>query len=190
MSLESLLESLGLSIEFYNELLKQKIKKENIAPTDLIVNISKKEETLIFDISNWGIKFKPGSPLIFNSRIETIKEKPYWKSLFTKNKCLVPMTGFYEWKKSGAKKIPYKIYLPDEGMFFVPALAAYINNQKFVSLVTTEPNAFMKDIHHRMPVILNKENIVDFFENDIEANIEMCRPLADDIPMELEEAEI
>lgn len=188
-SLEKLIEILKIKLEFSNELLKR-IKKDKISPTDLIINLSKKNDEIILEVSNWGIKFKSDSPLIFNSRIETIKEKPYWKGLFDKNKCLVPMTGFYEWKKSGKKKIPYKIFLPDEEIFFVPAVSTNINNEKCISLVTTEPNNFMKDIHHRMPVILNKEQVKDFFDNEVETNIDLCKPLADSVSMEMEEAVI
>lgn len=189
VTLENLLELLGLDYDFYKEILTR-TKKENIAPTDLIINISQKDDSIILEISNWGIKFKSDSPLIFNSRIETISEKPYWKKLFDKNRCLVPMTGFYEWKKSGKKKIPYRIFLPEEELFFVPALSTNINNQKFISLVTTEPNSFMKEIHHRMPVIIQKDQIKNFFENDVLTNIELCKPLADSAHMDLEPAEI
>ncbi|OGU35594.1 MAG: hypothetical protein A2068_09465 [Ignavibacteria bacterium GWB2_35_6b] len=188
LTLEKLLEILGLDISFYDEIKKRFKKKENIAPADLIISISQVDGKLVLEISNWGIKFKADSPLIFNSRIETIKEKSYWKGLFDKNKCLVPMTGFYEWKKSGKKKIPYKIFLPDEEIFFVPAVSTNINNEKCISLVTTEPNNFMKDIHHRMPVILNKEKVKDFFENKVEDNIDLCKPLNDSVTMEFEEA--
>lgn len=187
LTLEKLLELLEIDYEFYNEVSKH-FKQDNIAPTDLIINLSQKDDKIVLEISNWGIKFKSNSPLIFNSRIETIKEKSYWENLFDKNKCLVPMTGFYEWKKSGKKKIPYKIFLPDEEIFFVPALSAIIDNQKFISLVTTEPNNFVKDIHNRMPVIINKNQIKEFFKNDVESNIDLCKPLDNSVAMEMEEA--
>ena len=189
LTLEKLLEFLELDYEFYNEVLKR-TKKDNISPSDLIINLSQKDGKIVLEVSNWGIKFKADSPLIFNSRIETIKEKSYWKNLFDKNKCLVPMTGFYEWKKSGKRKIPYKIFLPNDEVFFVPAVSTNINNQKCLSLVTTEPNSFMKNIHRRMPVILNKEQVKDFFTNDVKKNIDLCKPLADSIPMDLEYVEI
>ena len=188
-TLEKLLEVLKINEKFTEEFIKR-IKKDNIAPSDLVINLSQRDGRIILEVSNWGIKFKADSPLIFNSRIETIKEKTYWKNLFDKNKCLVPMTGFYEWKKSGKRKIPYKIFLPDEDIFFVPALSTNINNKKCVSLVTTEPNSFMTDIHKRMPVIFNKEYVTDFFENDVQTNINLCKPLADNIPMDFEEAQL
>ncbi len=96
-------------------------KTVNIAPTNKIFSIKYAEANYKLSQSNWGIKFSPDSPLIFNSRIETIKEKKYWMNLFSNFRSLIPMTAFYEWKKEGTKKIPYRIILPGEEIFFVPA---------------------------------------------------------------------
>ncbi|MBK8549918.1 MAG: SOS response-associated peptidase family protein [Ignavibacteria bacterium] len=54
----------------------------------------------------WGIRFDPEnkSPLIFNSRDDTIKEKPFWQKIFDQNRILIPMFGFYEWVDKGKKK--------------------------------------------------------------------------------------
>jgi len=166
-------------------------KTVNISPTEEIFSILKEEEKFQLAPLRWGIKFSKESPLIFNSRIETIKEKPFWKSLFDKNRCLVPMTGFYEWKKSGSKKIPYRLFLPDEPVFFVAAL--YNINKvsgKEISLITTTPNKFVSNVHHRMPVIIRPGDAERFFSQPIEENIARSLPLADSVKMEMEPAEL
>jgi putative SOS response-associated peptidase YedK len=166
-------------------------KPENIAPTEKINFLYREADVYHLEQIPWGIKFSPESHLIFNTRIETIKEKPFWKTLYDKNRCLVPMTGFYEWKKSGSRKIPYRIYLPDEPLFFVAALYGLNKNKaKEVSLITTTPNKFISSVHHRMPVIVGKEGIGDFFNQSVEENIEKSVPLADSISMALEPADI
>lgn len=168
-----------------------KIKKENIAPTNIIVNVKNESEKLIAEANPWGIKFAESSPLIFNSRIETIKEKPFWKMLFDRNRCIVPMTAFYEWKKIKTKKVPYRIFLKNEEMFFVPGLFNKDKEgKKYISLITTEPNDFMKDIHHRMPVILNMEEAVKYLKDETEQNIKKCIPYKNSAQMEMELAEI
>lgn len=180
-------------LPFLEELTNEKIefrnfttvKGINTAPTDKILCFEK-EENYFLSINRWGIKFKPDSPLIFNSRIETIKEKPYWKNLFARNKCLIPMTSFYEWKTEGKKKQPYRIFLKEHSFFFVPALFHLSGGEKFISLVTTTPNNFIRQIHHRMPVIFTKENALNFFLNDIETNLNNCNPLDDNIEMNIE----
>ncbi len=158
---------------------KQKDKvlaEEDIKPTNTIQTIVKEEDDYLFMDTKWGIKFSDRSPLIFNSRIETITEKPFWKNSFSKKRALVPMTGFYEWTLINKKKVQCRISLPGEDFFFVPALYHKQKDTIFTSLVTTIPNTFMKKIHHRMPVILTKKNAVDLMEADIEEAINMCVP--------------
>lgn len=166
------------------------IKKRNIAPADQILTIKKQEENYLLDDLKWGIKFSEKYSLIFNSRIETITAKANWKGMFNKNRILIPMTGFYEWPKINGKKIPHKISLPDEKVFFVPGLFTNVKGELQASLVTTEPNEFMRNVHHRMPVIFTKDMIKGYFTNSVEDNINLCAPLDDSKKMDMELADI
>lgn len=179
---------------FLNAKLKAEIEQEkdnfdkgDSVPTQKIMSVLLKKDIYKITKVNWGIKFKEDSPLIFNSRIETIKEKKYWSSLFANNRCIVPMSGFYEWHKEGNKKIKYRIHLPDSKIFFVPAIF-YKNNENklFASLITTIPNDFIKQIHHRMPVILDFKKAIDFLNNEAEENFKLCIPYDDKKKMEME----
>lgn len=188
LSVQEISRLLGALQLPFNEL---KTKPFNIAPTENIQALMNEDKGIVLSAGRWGIKFSADSPLIFNTRIETIKEKGFWKKLYENNRCLVPMTGFYEWKKSGSKKIPHRIYLPDTPLFFVAGL--YSNNKekgKEISLVTTVPNKFISKIHHRMPVIVAPEKMEAFFSATLEENISNSLPLSDDIIMEMEPAEI
>lgn len=155
--------------------------KHNIAPTQTIITIMQENGKIRSVPMNWGIKFKNDSPLIFNSRIETIKEKPYWMNLFDKNRCLVPMSAFYEWvKENGStRKTPHRIYLKDKKFFFVPALYVERGDEFFASLITTTPNKFIEKIHHRMPVILRPEEALEYLTNDYSSNLIKCVPYPD-----------
>ncbi len=150
-------------------------KSINIAPTNKIQSISYAVNNYNLFLTHWGIKFSSNSPLIFNSRIETIKEKKYWTTLFDRNRLLVPMSAFYEWKKDGTRKIPYRIFLPDQEIFYVPAVY-HIDKEKniFTSLITTAPNEFIKQIHHRMPVILRIKEGINYLIDDAETNLGKC----------------
>lgn len=166
-------------------------KYENIAPTNSILTLVGKDEEVLGNIDKWGIKFSDKSPLIFNSRIETVIAKPFWKMLFDRNRCIVPMTAFYEWKKENNKKVPYKVFLKDEEFFFVPGLYNIDKEgKKTISLITTEPNDFMKSIHHRMPVILKIEDAIAFLSDDAENNFQRCIPYKDSANMNLERVNI
>ena len=165
----------------------EEVKTVNIAPSDKITGIRKQQKKYLLSSFQWGIKFSQSSPLIFNSRMETIIEKKFWMDSFNRNRCLVPMTAFYEWKKEGGKKIPYRIFLKTEDLFFIPALY-YINNENTysASLITTTPNEFIKPIHHRMPVIFTYGNAVSFLTNTVDQNLKLCVPFPSPEIMEME----
>lgn len=184
-----LLQELKIKL-IIDESLKKR-KTANIAPTDPIFAIRLLDNEFTLSMVNWGIKFKEDSPLIFNSRIETIKEKKYWFSMFDKYRCIVPMTGFYEWKKEVTRKIPYRIFLPEDKIFYVPALYYTVKNKNIhTSLITTTPNKFIKPIHHRMPVMLDLKTGVQFLKNNAKDNLELCIPFPDDEEMKFEKAMI
>lgn len=151
------------------------------------MSILLKEDIYKITKVDWCIKFSDLSPLIFNSRIETITEKHFWNGLLAKNKCLVPMTGFYGWKTEGKKKTKYRIYLLEEDMFFVPAIYTIGKDKRIkASLITTTPNKFIKEIHHRMPVIFDFQTGIKFLNDDVVENLKRCVPLADEKTMEME----
>lgn len=96
------------------------------------------------------------------------------------------MTAFYEWKKEEGKKVPYRIFLKTEDLFFVPAL--YYSNS--ASLLTTTPNDFIKPIHHRMPVIFTYKNAVSFLTNTVDQNLKLCVPFPNPEIMEMERVDL
>lgn len=164
----------------------EELKSVNIAPTEKITGIRKQQKRYLLSSFQWGIKFSQSSPLIFNSRMETIIEKKFWRDSFNRNRCLIPMSAFYEWKKEGGKKVPYRIFLKTEDLFFVPAL--YYSNS--ASLITTTPNEFIKPIHHRMPVIFTYKNAVSFLTNTADQNLKLCIPFPNPGMMEMEKVDL
>jgi putative SOS response-associated peptidase YedK len=162
------------------------LKTVNISPTNKISGIRKLEDNYLLSSYDWGIKFSQSSPLIFNSRMETIIEKKFWKNTFNMNRGLIPMSAFYEWKKEGSKKVPYRKFLKSEDLFFVPAL--YYSNS--ASLLTTTPNEFIKPIHHRMPVIFTYKNAVRFLTNTVDQNLKLCVPFPHPDRMEMERVDL
>lgn len=112
-------------------------------------------------VPSWAKDPTIGNRLI-NARAETLAEKPSFRKALAFRRCIVPATGFYEWRREGATKTPYFIRLasglpmglaglwerwqPPEG----PAVETF-------AIVTTEANPFMAAIHDRMPAILPPE---------------------------------
>lgn len=176
--------------EIANRTEGRKYPTEDIRPTNKIMTIVNGKNKLALTTTKWGIKFSDKSPLIFNSRIETIKAKKFWTGLFNRNRAVVPMTAFYEWPKINDKKVQHKIYLKDILLFYVAAISFVKDGEVCTSLITVPPNEFMEGVHNRMPVILNLKNSVLFLNNTVEENFNVCIPYPNKKQLAMEEAEL
>lgn len=98
---------------------------------------------------------------LMNLRSETLLHRGGFKKVLQQARCLVPVDGFYEWKKEGGRKIPIR-YTPQGGGFFalggVYSLLKRPTGQALstFAILTTEPNDLVKAVHDRMPVIIPK----------------------------------
>jgi len=136
----------------------------NVAPTQDVPVILPNHQLALFRwglIPFWAKDSSIGNKMI-NARAETVDEKPSFKHSLQRKRCLVVADGFYEWKKEGSTKRPYRITLKDQGLFGFAGLwdtwkspAGDIINS--CSIITTTPNDLMIPIHNRMPVILQRE---------------------------------
>jgi putative SOS response-associated peptidase YedK len=111
-------------------------------------------------IPSWAKDPEIGNRLI-NARAETLAEKPSFRSAFKRRRCLILADGFYEWRQSPVQRVKVPTYIQvDSGKPF--AFAGLWENwhssdgSEILSctIITTQPNALMQEIHNRMPVIL------------------------------------
>jgi putative SOS response-associated peptidase YedK len=142
----------------------------NIAPTQhspvIRLNDESEPELVMMRwglIPAWAKDVSIGARLI-NARAETVKEKPAFRAAYKKRRCLVPASGFYEWKVSGARKQPYFVHPKDEPLFSFAGLWEhwFDTDEKRIetfTIVTTEANGFMRSLHTRMPVMVEKTNL-------------------------------
>ncbi|HEX9029364.1 MAG TPA: SOS response-associated peptidase, partial [Anaerolineales bacterium] len=114
-------------------------------------------------IPSWAKDPSIGSRLI-NARADTLAEKPSFRSAYRRRRCLIPATGFYEWKANpGSKtKTPMYITLASGKPFAFAGLWENWHSPDgsqvlSCTIITTEPNELMAGIHNRMPVILPEE---------------------------------
>lgn len=139
----------------------------NVSPSQIMPTITRNSPNKI-TLMRWGlIPFWAKDPRIgfkmINARSEGIESKPSFREPFRKRRCLVPANGFYEWKKDGKEKIPYYIKLKNNETFaFAGLYDIWIDAEGLevtsYTIITTSPNDLVKDIHDRMPVILNRED--------------------------------
>lgn len=113
-------------------------------------------------IPYWAKEASIGYKMI-NARVETIADKPAFRNSLKSKRCLVIADGFYEWKKDNGRKQPFRILMKDESLFAFAGLWDTWKDREGRSInsftiITTEANSMMKDIHDRMPVILDKND--------------------------------
>lgn len=97
---------------------------------------------------------------LFNARREGISAKPSFRLPIRQHRCLVLADSFYEWRKEGSQKVPYRLLLKNEQpMMFAGVIDYWRNGQQEIrsfSIITTGANNEMSTLHDRMPVILLK----------------------------------
>lgn len=138
-------------------------------------------------IPSWAKDASIGNRTI-NARSETVAEKPSFRSAFRQRRCLVPADGFYEWRREGGIKQPYRIGMKDGGAFAFAGLwerwlgADDGEAVDSFTILTTEANRKLRPIHPRMPVILAPESYetwLDTSPETVERALAVLRPFAD-----------
>lgn len=137
----------------------------NIAPTQPVAVIANNQPDRL-DFFIWGLvpswaKDPAIGNKMINARAETLAEKPAFRAAFRRRRCLIPATGFYEWRQdpNGKSKTPMHIHLTGNRPFAFAGLWESWNgpdgsNILSCTIITTSPNPLMAAIHNRMPVIL------------------------------------
>lgn len=114
-------------------------------------------------IPSWAKDDKFGAKMI-NARIETLTEKPSYKNLLQRNRCIVIADGYYEWKRDGDKKLPYYLKNPDDELLTMAGLYDIWkqpdgNLLPSYTIITKDAQENLSNIHHRMPVILTQGHL-------------------------------
>jgi putative SOS response-associated peptidase YedK len=150
----------------------------NAAPTQTLPVIVEDEGALSVRGMHWGLipKWtKPGEkPKVapINARSETLAEKPMFRSLIKQRRCIVPANGFYEWKREGSAKQPFFIEPTRHQLMLFAGLfdeAQAIDGEPLESfaIITTSSNRTMADLHDRMPVILEDDDLEAWLDREL-----------------------
>ncbi len=146
------------------------VPRYNITPTQNLLCVTGDEGLRETRFMKWGLvpfwakDVNIGNKMI-NARSETVSSKPAFRNSFKRKRCIIPITGFYEWKNSGyGAKQPYYFKKKDDSIIsFAGLWESWTGDGKnhlyTCSIVTTEPNKLIGEIHHRMGLILPEKGV-------------------------------
>ena len=122
-------------------------------------------------IPEWEPAFKTKLSTI-NARSETVFGSPLFGPLILRRRCIVPLSGFFEWKRDGATKRPFKIYRADGEILSVAGIwdtwhAGTPDARHSFSVLTTSANDMMAKIHDRMPLILDRSGVEEWIDPEV-----------------------
>jgi putative SOS response-associated peptidase YedK len=150
----------------------------NVCPTDPVdVVLPKEGGGLDFVRMRWGLvpywwsKPLKQLPATFNARSDTVATKPMFRDAFKRRRCIIPMSGFYEWRQMEDGKQPFFISGADAPVLSVAGLWDNWKNRetgetiRSCTMIVTEANPFMSEIHDRMPVFLGQETLHPWLES-------------------------
>lgn len=171
----------------------------NVTPRTEVPVVAVRDEHRVLDLVRWGLvpswaKDRSVGDRMINARAETVASKPAYKRAFAKRRCILPVDGFYEWRKlpDRKQKQPYFIFGRDrEPLAFAGLWELWrdpddeaAEKLRTCLLITTDANDFMRPVHDRMPVILPEsrwEEWLDPDNHDTEHLTELLVPAPDDL---------
>ena len=138
----------------------------NVAPTDAAAVVVQREDRRAVTAYRWGLvphwaTDAKSASRMFNARAETITASPAFREAFRRRRCIIPVDSFYEWKREGTVRQPYRVSRDDGLPLALAGLWAGWRDpeteevRRTFTIVTTTPNEALADLHDRMPVVLD-----------------------------------
>ena len=164
----------------------------NVCPTDPVDVVTDKDGRRDFVRMRWGLVprwwSKPLKELraaTFNARAETVETKPFFRDAFKRTRCLIPMSGYYEWQDTPSGKQPWYLTARD-GSPILTAAGLWDEwkdretgeRLKSCTMIITEPNDFPAEIHDRMPAFLTEGQFAPWLSG--QAGAGMLKPAPND----------
>ena len=141
----------------------QKCFAGDICPTDMAPIIEKTDQGLKLSTCKWGYLLSKGKNLVINARVETVMDKPAFQNGILYHRILVSASRFYEWNHLKEKN---SFTRPDAATLYIAGFCDWFENERRFVILTTVANDSMVKVHDRMPLILEKEQMEDWFNNE------------------------
>jgi len=140
----------------------------NVAPTDEAAVVVERDMRRALTQFRWGLlphwsKDRRSAARAINARIETVADSPTFREAFRRRRCLVPVDSFFEWRREGTRRQPFRIVRADGRPMALAGLWAGWRDpetglvRRTFTIVTTDADGPIGDLHDRMPVALRDE---------------------------------
>ena len=163
----------------------------NVCPTDPVDVVTEQDGQRDFVRMRWGLvprwwpkPLKELKASTFNARAETVETKPFFRDAFKRTRCLIPASGYYEWKNEAGGKQPYYFSRSDgypltfAGLWDEWKDRAADETLKSCTMIVTDPNDLAAEIHDRMPVILERADFKSWLHD---GGTRLLRPAANEV---------
>ena len=140
----------------------------NVAPTQLVRVVRRVDDAQRLETARWGLvpswaKDPSIGVTMINARVETITEKPSFRTAFSKRRCVVPASGYYEWQTTSQGKTPYYIHPADDAPLALAGLLEAWRPSPDVpwliscAIVTRSARGDLAQLHDREPVMMRPD---------------------------------
>ena len=141
------------------DISKFQAKAGDVCPTDWAFILTGTKEICLTQM-RWGFRKKNQKDLLINARVETVKDKPMFNESMRYNRCVIPASGFYEWNRIGEKA---SFGLPHRKVLYMAGIWQKVEDENQFTILTTVPNASVAPIHDRMPLVLDINEVSQWF---------------------------
>lgn len=172
----------------------------NISPTSDVFALRANGGEVRLDVMSWGLvpswaKDVSRAASLINARSESVAEKPSFRNLISRHRCVMPMNAYYEWKPmkvaGKAMKQPFAFFpgkdsaYDHDSHFAVASLWSTWRDGEGSELttcvaLTTEANDRVSQVHNRMPVLLTKDGVAQWLSDDVVAPLHLANGIPDD----------
>jgi len=154
----------------------------NLCPTQSVSTIILNSNGYQQLNAHWGIKPDWSKQLIINARSETATTKKTFRNAFYKERCLVPCSGWYEWKTAeNQTKQKYLFQHTNTEPFFMAGIYYQTTTENELVTLTTSPNQKCGSIHSRMPLLIAPNDIERWFTLDIKYLVNLMKPFDEEL---------
>lgn len=142
--------------------------KRDVFPSGQAPVITGRQNEFAAELFTWGFPGFGKSNLIINARSETALDKKTFRDSIQSRRCAIPAAGFYEWN---SEKEKYTFRKPDGRTCYLAGFYKEFDKGVRFVILTTDANDSMKNVHDRMPLVLNEEELDAWIFDDSQTEL-------------------